>query len=432
MSNSSDQNHLPLYQVDYSVKSSGKTVAITKRRISWRFGYANPTALKYGASGVDCRGSEHDVSLVWSIASGKKTITQDGKEVYFSQGRRAEGRFQHSWQSKQHVYTVIAHVAPPLGKSKSDWKQFEFLIDGCSFSNLHRIYELGSVHPRNHAFGRTNSAPMPSSKSLHKPQRISSAPLVHNSAPYERRSDRDNHRVMNDEFSFANSGRTIVTKRHMNTTPRSTSPEDSITPQDLLAQPSAVTIPPQDLLSQSVDAPSRDPFSYQGEADQFNPHQPPSHEAIWSSIMNAYDSGTINENKSIDPTYVSVTEIHSDPLHVDTVFEKRVDNQPVESPTDVCALDGAMNNLVNLDDISQPVLKEFSQNTRFDNKSNISLSELRKPTKTLSRDIMKSHHFPVHVNTSSALVVFGQSQQQNPNNCCPPPLSYGFGVPNFR
>jgi hypothetical protein len=54
----------PPYQVDFQAAASGKMVALTKRRLRWRFGFSNPAAIAKGQTGVDCRGEEHEVSVV--------------------------------------------------------------------------------------------------------------------------------------------------------------------------------------------------------------------------------------------------------------------------------------------------------------------------------------------------------------------------------
>ena len=74
---------------------------------------------------MQCRGYEHETTLTWSITSGKRLIIDDGKEVHYSIGRRAEGKFQHSWTgSNNHVFTIVAYASPPLS-ARPGFKQFE-------------------------------------------------------------------------------------------------------------------------------------------------------------------------------------------------------------------------------------------------------------------------------------------------------------------
>jgi hypothetical protein len=73
------------YQVDYKVSGAGKTLGVTKKKVLWKFGFANPDALRDGSAGSQCRGSEHEVNFVWSLASGKRQISVDGKEVHYSE-----------------------------------------------------------------------------------------------------------------------------------------------------------------------------------------------------------------------------------------------------------------------------------------------------------------------------------------------------------
>ena len=41
-----------------------------------RFGFSNKEALDSGETGTACRGEEHDVTLIWSVASGKRIVAE--------------------------------------------------------------------------------------------------------------------------------------------------------------------------------------------------------------------------------------------------------------------------------------------------------------------------------------------------------------------
>ena len=112
-----------------------------------RWGIANEDALATGATGVECRGSEHEVTLIWSITSGKRLVILDGKEVHFSIGRRTEGKFQYSWTASalgNNVLTIVAYVDNPL-RPTPGFKQFDLIVNGQSCFDMCHIYELG-VH----------------------------------------------------------------------------------------------------------------------------------------------------------------------------------------------------------------------------------------------------------------------------------------------
>jgi len=108
---------------------------------SRRFGYPNKQALDEGRTGNDCRGEEHEVTVVWSIASGKRQITMDGHEVHFTTART--GIVEHSWSSKgNHILKVVCHASPPLSPTPG-FRQYELFIDGQSFFRMPRMYEIG-------------------------------------------------------------------------------------------------------------------------------------------------------------------------------------------------------------------------------------------------------------------------------------------------
>lgn len=106
-----------------------------------RFGFANEKALADGLTGTDCRGEEHDVTIVWSITSGKRQITMDGREIHYSTNRASILDF--SWSAKgNHVVKVICHAAPPL-QATPGFRQYDLMIDGQSFFTMPKMFQLG-------------------------------------------------------------------------------------------------------------------------------------------------------------------------------------------------------------------------------------------------------------------------------------------------
>jgi hypothetical protein len=94
-----------------------------------------------GLTGTECRGEEHDVTIIWSVTSGKRHVSMDGKEIHYSASR--SGLLDYSWTSRgNHVMKVIAHAAPPL-QPVPGFRQYDLLIDGQSFFTMPKVYELG-------------------------------------------------------------------------------------------------------------------------------------------------------------------------------------------------------------------------------------------------------------------------------------------------
>eukprot|EP00980_Cylindrotheca_fusiformis_P007055 scaffold1481_cov137-Cylindrotheca_fusiformis.AAC.9 len=150
-----------VYQIDFTAVASGKRIASSKRRVRWyvffgvlvlpkmsiiaadeafqvkkdyvtpkresnfssfpmlvdypkRFGFANPEALANGETGTACRGEEHDVTIVWSITSGKRIVLADGKEVHYSTNRN--NLFEYSWTMRgNHVFRLGLAPNDPRG-----------------------------------------------------------------------------------------------------------------------------------------------------------------------------------------------------------------------------------------------------------------------------------------------------------------------------
>jgi len=132
-----------VYQIEFTYEKSGKRIATSKRKIKWKFGFPNETAVNDGMTGNDCRGEEHEIILSWSITSGKRRITCDGQEVHIATSR--SNTLDASWPMKgNHIVKVVACAAPPLSAEKDpNFRQFELLLDGRSFFTMPKVYELG-------------------------------------------------------------------------------------------------------------------------------------------------------------------------------------------------------------------------------------------------------------------------------------------------
>jgi len=133
----------PVYAIDFSSQAAGKRIATTKRRCRWRWGYTNQDALENGQTGNGCRGEEHEVTLVWSLTSGKRQILMDGKEVHFIVSRSNVADF--SWTTKgNHVIKVLAHASPPMSSAQiNNFRQYDLFVDGQSFFTMPKAFELG-------------------------------------------------------------------------------------------------------------------------------------------------------------------------------------------------------------------------------------------------------------------------------------------------
>jgi hypothetical protein len=106
-----------------------------------RFGFANQAALSSGETGIACRGEEHDITLVWSLTSGKRLLLADGQEVHFSNSRT--NIFDHTWTMKgNHVLKIVAHASPPLSPTPG-FRQYDFFVNGQSFFSFPKVFRIG-------------------------------------------------------------------------------------------------------------------------------------------------------------------------------------------------------------------------------------------------------------------------------------------------
>mmetsp|Transcript_23116 Transcript_23116/g.34268 ORF Transcript_23116/g.34268 Transcript_23116/m.34268 type:complete len:484 (-) Transcript_23116:153-1604(-) len=478
--NDSSSSEPVMYQVDCNVASTGKTVSATKRTVRWSYGFANMETMSAGTTGVNCRGSEHELTLIWSLTSGKKKVLHDGREIHFSQGRRAEAKFQFQFFVGNHVFTILAHAAPPLGKKAHNWKQFELMVDGCSFSKLTKIFELGMAkRGRKDQRGYGNSSSTGNSQSLHahtsaraafrpmddnlngkqQNQYPSSQALEYRSplgmeAPHYNASPSDYSVDMRNQMGIYRED----SLRSFDSTPTVTTARAPPSPIDLLSQ-DHITIngSQQDLLSApapvdiylgstATAAPSSNPIEFQ-QNDEFNPR--PNPEMVWSNIMNAYDQTSNNENmQPIGGTTAEVVMPAMNSLHIDTSVNKShlagfFTEEPIESPTDVAAIDRGLKNLVNLDNINASVFGTYTKEDSVKNKAEkenryLSLAEIKSKTTRVNsntREIMKTHAVQAQ-HTPGAMVVYGEpvlmgGQQQQIYGQGPPPLAFGVGYSTY-
>ena len=131
------------YQIDYKVTGAGKTLGISKKRVVFKFGFANRDALSEGLTGASCRGSEHEVVLVISLASGKRHVLLDGREVHFSQGEKMMNRgFDFPFSIR--IPGVGAVQARLCTDSQAGTNPYNFFINGMSYFHFSKIYELGT------------------------------------------------------------------------------------------------------------------------------------------------------------------------------------------------------------------------------------------------------------------------------------------------
>lgn len=127
------------YAIDAELCNKGRRFPATKRRVKFSFGFGNMEAISNGLSSSDCRGEEHQVVMIWSLTSGKQRVLADGIEVHFSRSTVA-GKFECQWTMKNGHHITVTGAWSPL---KKDPRNFDLRIDGLSFWDMPKIYQLG-------------------------------------------------------------------------------------------------------------------------------------------------------------------------------------------------------------------------------------------------------------------------------------------------
>jgi hypothetical protein len=138
------------YQVDYSVQNISKTLGFSKKRVTFRFGFADRKALAEGKLGPACRGSEHELVYVWSLSSGKRQIMVDNKDVHFSEsgqnGWTSDREFQHSFTLRDRTGGThrLQFISQPASRDMVHARPFDLTISGMSYFYFNKIYQLGT------------------------------------------------------------------------------------------------------------------------------------------------------------------------------------------------------------------------------------------------------------------------------------------------
>jgi hypothetical protein len=162
-----------------------------------RFGFANTEALAAGETGTNCRGEEHDITLVWSLTSGKRMIIADGQEVHYSNSR--SNIFDFSWTMKgNNILKVVAHASPPLTPTPG-FRQYDFFVNGQSFFSFPKVFRLGlgSNDPRD---GSSPTSGPPRAAESSKRYNRSASGSVHGIASIEAPGNTDEVRSSNHLF----------------------------------------------------------------------------------------------------------------------------------------------------------------------------------------------------------------------------------------
>ena len=140
------------YQVDFQTSTTGKHISLTKRNVRWRFGFANISALRQGKTGVECRGFEMEISLVWSVTSRKHFIYFNNILIDQNLNKnvnRSATRLDHSFEIPEHIFpgTHTIHItawSTTVG-IPSQVNQFSLYLDGQEYNQFMNIFELGGA-----------------------------------------------------------------------------------------------------------------------------------------------------------------------------------------------------------------------------------------------------------------------------------------------
>jgi len=290
----------PPYQINYRAKRAGKRISASKRRITFQFGFSSASAIARGLTEKECRGCEHEIVLVWSHITGKRQLFMDSKEIHMSKAARGNTKFEYSWSTfGSHMMKIIANGTPP--KQNSGERQFDLELDGMSFFEFSKIYQLG----------RSKSA---TKRASFEPSRAYS----YHGVAYDARDDEEK----DEELPM---------------------PKAKI---DLFSQPSPLLVSPMSNCS-SVPSLMGSSTSNTGSYDEFMPVEystQKTFESVSSQIMHAYNSKAPDADVPHSAPSSSRALIPASEEGLDQISK-------------------SMKNLVNLDDITTTAFQPISPNS---------------------------------------------------------------------
>ena len=138
----------------------------SKKRIKWLFGFTNSD-------------QEHEVVLIHSLVSGKKTILENGVEIVTVSNILAQD-FSHGWQSQagRRIYRVEANI----GVASEHF--YTFSVDGIRF--LEMPYKASNNSRRLSAVNKSSAVPSNNNNYASPPQRRASTGTITNNSAERR------------------------------------------------------------------------------------------------------------------------------------------------------------------------------------------------------------------------------------------------------
>lgn len=182
------------YQVDFTVEAKGRHLDSTKRKLIWKFGFADPPAVfpqlhdaneniigdnsntnnntdgsivpysENTKKGVECRGREHEIMLTWSLITSKVHIYVDSREIYRHEPIKDDIKL-NPWSSQfhrgfdlpnpefngKHRIDIRCYARTPMGAKNmvvdangGRFRQYDLTVDGLSYFSFPAMFELGT------------------------------------------------------------------------------------------------------------------------------------------------------------------------------------------------------------------------------------------------------------------------------------------------
>jgi hypothetical protein len=106
------------------------------------FGFTNLLAAQEGKRGVDCKGEEHEVVLVWSVNSGKRRVFWNKTNItHLFRDERNTEHVDIEWKSRSGETFQISAYKAGIGVAP----QYDLLIDRVSIFSLSHLSDLDPV-----------------------------------------------------------------------------------------------------------------------------------------------------------------------------------------------------------------------------------------------------------------------------------------------
>lgn len=139
------------YKIQVSIENIGRVIKTAKKKIIFKFGFADEGNLKKELQGHDCRGLEHEVQFTWSMLKGRRSILLNEDHIHYSEtghnGWMNDRLFHHPFEldvPNLGIFDCVISTQPINRDDPDSLHQFDLKINNVSYYKFNEIEKLGT------------------------------------------------------------------------------------------------------------------------------------------------------------------------------------------------------------------------------------------------------------------------------------------------